>query len=349
MRAAADDPHRVGACGRDAESAARRHCRPRAARRRRPRSRYRSCSDRHVDHAEHRPMVVDQRDVDRELAVAIDEFLGAVQRIDQPVAVPAGCVPRSPADRTSSEMIGISGVSACQAGDDAVMRGEIGLRQRRLVVFALHVEIGRVDFEDRAAGILGERDDGFDQVICKSMPYSCQAYRARSIAMNIDPQTALQRAETLMLDMDGTLLDLAFDNYIWRNWCRVDIAAAKRHELRGGARPLVRPVPRPCRAISNWYCLDHWCDDSASTSCSCTTMSTHRIGYLPGALDFLRSVQQRTCACLLVTNSHPRYAGVEGRGDRPWRLFRRHVQLAQLRPRKREPVVLARAAGRRRI
>jgi len=35
--------------------------------------------------------------------------------------------------------------------------------------------------------------------------------------MNTDPQTALERCETLMLDMDGTILDLAFDNYIWLN------------------------------------------------------------------------------------------------------------------------------------
>ena len=33
-------------------------------------------------------VVTDQRDVDRELAVAVDEFLGAVERIDQPEIVP---------------------------------------------------------------------------------------------------------------------------------------------------------------------------------------------------------------------------------------------------------------------
>mgnify|MGYP001816981247 FL=1 len=33
--------------------------------------------------------------------------------------------------------------------------------------------------------------------------------------MNMTPQTALRECETLMLDMDGTILDLAFDNYVW--------------------------------------------------------------------------------------------------------------------------------------
>ena len=30
-----------------------------------------------------------------------------------------------------------------------------------------------------------------------------------------DPQTALANCNTLMLDMDGTVLDLAFDNYLF--------------------------------------------------------------------------------------------------------------------------------------
>ena len=45
--------------------------------------------------------------------------------------------------------------------------------------------------------------------------------------MNMDPQTALKRTKTLMLDMDGTLLDLAFDNYIWKELVPRRFAAAR--------------------------------------------------------------------------------------------------------------------------
>ena len=34
-------------------------------------------------------------------------------------------------------------------------------------------------------------------------------------AVTFDPKTALEHCETLMLDMDGTILDLAYDNYMW--------------------------------------------------------------------------------------------------------------------------------------
>jgi hypothetical protein len=39
-------------------------------------------------HAKHALMVVDKRNVDREFAVALDEFAGAIEWIDQPVARP---------------------------------------------------------------------------------------------------------------------------------------------------------------------------------------------------------------------------------------------------------------------
>jgi hypothetical protein len=41
-----------------------------------------------VHHAEYGSVRVDQRDVDRKLAVAVNEFLGAIERVDQPVTLP---------------------------------------------------------------------------------------------------------------------------------------------------------------------------------------------------------------------------------------------------------------------
>ena len=44
--------------------------------------------------------------------------------------------------------------------------------------------------------------------------------------MKIDPKTALAECETLMLDMDGTVLDLAYDNYMWMHHVPEKFAAA---------------------------------------------------------------------------------------------------------------------------
>ena len=45
---------------------------------------------RNADHAEDHLAMLDQRDVDGELFAVGDKFLGAVERIDQPPARPAG-------------------------------------------------------------------------------------------------------------------------------------------------------------------------------------------------------------------------------------------------------------------
>ena len=39
-------------------------------------------------HAEHRLAIFDQGDIDRELVIALDELLGAIERIDQPQTRP---------------------------------------------------------------------------------------------------------------------------------------------------------------------------------------------------------------------------------------------------------------------
>src|SRR5690606_11624829 len=43
---------------------------------------------RHVNNTQYRPTLVDQRDVHGEIPVALDEFAGTVERVDQPVAGP---------------------------------------------------------------------------------------------------------------------------------------------------------------------------------------------------------------------------------------------------------------------
>jgi putative hydrolase of the HAD superfamily len=122
--------------------------------------------------------------------------------------------------------------------------------------------------------------------------------------MNIDPRTALQRAETLMLDMDGTLLDLAFDNYVWRELVPRRYAAVNDLSFEA-AREQLFDQYRAVQGDLEWYCLDHWCERLGVDVVQIHHDVTHRIGYLPGALEFLRTVHQQETRVLLVTNSHP--------------------------------------------
>ncbi len=121
----------------------------------------------------------------------------------------------------------------------------------------------------------------------------------------MDPKTALQRSETLMLDMDGTLLDLAFDNYVWKDLVPRRYAAANGMTF-DAAREHLFEQYRAIQGDLEWYCLDHWCDRLGIDVMQLHHDVNYRIGYLPGALDFLRSVHRNPdVKVLLVTNSHP--------------------------------------------
>lgn len=107
-----------------------------------------------------------------------------------------------------------------------------------------------------------------------------------------------------MLDMDGTLLDLAFDNYMWKELIPAEYArhhglapAAARQELFTRYQRLLGKL--------DWYCLDHW-----SAALGIDVLALHRrmharIGWLPGAREFLEAMAGYDLRLLLVSNSHP--------------------------------------------
>lgn len=107
-----------------------------------------------------------------------------------------------------------------------------------------------------------------------------------------------------MLDMDGTILDLAYDNYIWLDLVPRRYAAANGITFEEAREELIEKY-RAVQGNLEWYCLDHWNDRLGIDVVQIHHDVTYRIGYLPGALDFLRSVAELDKKVLLVTNSHP--------------------------------------------
>ena len=120
----------------------------------------------------------------------------------------------------------------------------------------------------------------------------------------MDPKTALQRAETLMLDMDGTLLDLAYDNYIWKDLVPRHYAVQNDMAFEDARDHLLGQYQAVLGDLK-WYCLDHWCERLGVDVVQLHRDADDRIDYLPGALAFLKAVQQKDMQVLLVTNSHP--------------------------------------------
>lgn len=122
--------------------------------------------------------------------------------------------------------------------------------------------------------------------------------------MNMDPQAALKRTKTLMLDMDGTLLDLAFDNYVWQELVPRRFAAANDMPF-AEARDLLFGKFKAEQGKLEWYSLHHWAEHLQLDVLQLHHDVSHRIGYLPGALNFLRRLREMDIQVLLVTNAHP--------------------------------------------
>jgi putative hydrolase of the HAD superfamily len=113
----------------------------------------------------------------------------------------------------------------------------------------------------------------------------------------------MHRCETLMLDMDGTVLDLAYDNYVWK-----ELVPTRYAEVRGmsvtEARRRLFAKYRAIQGDLEWYCLDHWSERLGLDVLEVHREVNDRIDFLPGAEKFLQKLKDQSVRVLLVTNSH---------------------------------------------
>ena len=121
---------------------------------------------------------------------------------------------------------------------------------------------------------------------------------------NTRPVVAWNGVDTVLVDMDGTLLDLAFDNYFWTEF--VPLHYAQAHGLsEQDARETLLARYRAIEGQLAWYSVDHWSEVLSLDIRSLKRAQRHRVRFLPGATDFLAWVRKQGKRVLLVTNAHP--------------------------------------------
>jgi putative hydrolase of the HAD superfamily len=115
---------------------------------------------------------------------------------------------------------------------------------------------------------------------------------------------------SVFLDMDGTLLDLNFDNHFWLEF--VPLRYAERHGLSvAEAKAELTPRFKETEGRLEWYCLDYWTDRLCLDIVGLKAELAGLIAILPHVTDFLDAVRKAEKRLVLVTNAHPKSLGLK--------------------------------------
>jgi putative hydrolase of the HAD superfamily len=112
-----------------------------------------------------------------------------------------------------------------------------------------------------------------------------------------------QKIETLLLDMDGTLLDLRFDNHFWKEFVPLRFAEKEGLSIEEAKTHLI-PRFKSKEGTLDWYCLDYWSDSLQLDIVGLKAELAGLITVLPHVTEFLEKMKQSPHRVLLVTNAH---------------------------------------------
>jgi putative hydrolase of the HAD superfamily len=109
--------------------------------------------------------------------------------------------------------------------------------------------------------------------------------------------------DTVLLDMDGTLLDLRFDNHFWKEFVPQKFAEKQGWPVETAKEHLV-PRFKSKEGTLDWYCLDYWSEDLQLDIAGLKAELAELITVLPHVSEFLEKMKASAHRVVLVTNAH---------------------------------------------
>jgi HAD superfamily hydrolase (TIGR01509 family) len=129
------------------------------------------------------------------------------------------------------------------------------------------------------------------------------------------PATALLEThwkdiDHVLLDLDGTLLDLDFDSHFWQSRVPQAWGAARGLEP-AAAQALLQPRFDACAGTLPWYSTEYWSRELGLDIAALKRQDAGRIRWLPGAQRFLAAARARGKRVVLLTNAHPQALAIK--------------------------------------
>lgn len=112
-----------------------------------------------------------------------------------------------------------------------------------------------------------------------------------------------QTVDTLLLDMDGTLLDLHFDNYFWLQFLPETYAQVHGLAKQQAFSELEQRFAAK-RGTLSWYCLDYWSNELQLDIVALKQQVKDKIAVRPFVIEFLQAVRKLGKQTILITNAH---------------------------------------------
>ena len=108
---------------------------------------------------------------------------------------------------------------------------------------------------------------------------------------------------SIFLDMDGTLLDLHYDNYFWLDY--VPDCYSRKYDLPiEETKQRLYSRYRSLEGTLEWYCVDYWSRELGLDITALKHEIAHKIEIHPNVENFLTAARQANKRLVLVTNAH---------------------------------------------
>ena len=118
------------------------------------------------------------------------------------------------------------------------------------------------------------------------------------------PRVDWTKVNHVLLDMDGTLLDLAFDNDFWGHQIHAQYAALHDMSYEDVVAKF-EPIFRSVEGSLNWYSTDHWTKQYGFDIIALSQSFKDQICWLGHAKEFLIGLRDGGIRTTILTNAHP--------------------------------------------